>query len=62
MKNGIIINGKAYKAVSYLATGVAIQNPCSKCDMTWHCDRKGDAPCEIFVKANHLVYFKKTEL
>ena len=63
MKNGIVINGKAYKAVRYRSTGLGTPIPCVKCDIAVWCGRiQVQYPCELFSKKNHLVYFKKTEL
>ena len=58
MKNGIIINGIEYKAVSVSNPIGGIDN-CGKCDLRKICERKNvQYPCQLFEKSRHLVYFR----
>lgn len=64
MKNGIIINGHAYKVIRTNDIAGLGPDPCSLCDKTIKrkCEQfNGDKkmPCEIFNKGYYLAHFKK---
>lgn len=57
IKNGLVLNGKTYKAVNCLATGLVAPETCTRCDLWRKCGAL-DHPCVIFKKKDHVVYFK----
>ncbi len=60
MKNGIIKNGKAFKAVYCLNTGIVPVDNCARCDFRKIC-KKSDCeyPCTIFGKEGYSVHFRR---
>lgn len=61
MKNGIIINGIAYKVRKQSITPMA-PFVCKKCDLKRKCgESTGASPCLIFEDKKHEVYFTKME-
>lgn len=61
MKNGIIINGIAYK-VRKQSVGVSTPFVCKKCDLKRKCGEITLAtPCLIYEDKTHEVYFTKME-
>lgn len=64
MKNGIIINGKAYKAVRTNNIAGLGPDPCSLCakEVKRKCQPKGYAdiqPCNVFSRGYMLAHFEK---
>ena len=67
MKNGIIINGKAYKAVRTNNIAGLGPDPCSLCakEVKRKCQPKGYAdiqPCIVFSSGHMLAHFEKTNV
>ncbi len=58
MKNGIIINGIAYKVVQHTTMD---QMACEHCDLQKKCEEVGSAPCLLFAKAGYWCNFKKVK-
>ena len=62
MKNGIIINGKAYVLKSIIHELFFSENVCNtRCALKRKCDKMQGNPCEPFVKSGRLPYFVKVE-
>ena len=60
VKNGIVINGKSYKAVRTTYIPGLAQSPCTLCDITVKrlCESDDVQPCRLFNRGYKLAHFK----
>lgn len=63
MKNGIVIDGKTYKAVRTTYIPGLGQSPCTLCDIKVRrlCESDDVQPCRLFNRGYKLAHFKLEE-
>lgn len=63
MKNGIIINGKAYVLKSIIHELFFSENVCNtRCALKKKCEKMQGNPCELFAKNGHVPFFERVKL